>query len=99
MVKTLLQHVSEKIIPSSGSKVRQCWNQLQMVNAIGIVYYADQQTHNKYIYIYIYKQYFIYIVSSPTCFNAPASSSGILSFCFATVTKIIRVTNPIKSVD
>jgi len=40
----------------------------------------------------------LYIVSIPICFDASASSSGsLLSFYFAKVIKIIKVTNPIKS--
>jgi hypothetical protein len=36
-----------------------------------------------YIYIYIYIFFLIlYIVSTPTCFNAPASSSGNYGFMF-----------------
>jgi len=54
---------------------------------------SDQQMHNIYNW-----QYFIYRKHSPTCFDASTSSS-VLSFYCAKVTKIIKVTNSIKSVD
>ena len=40
------------------------------------VYYPDQQMHNIYIYIYINN--ILYIVSTPACFDASASSAGSL---------------------
>jgi len=38
------------------------------------VYYPDQQMHNVYI------NNVLYIVSTPTCFDAPASSAGSVNF-------------------
>jgi len=42
-----------------------------------MIYYPDQQMYNIYIYLFIYN--ILYIVSTPTHFNASASSSGILN--------------------
>jgi hypothetical protein len=47
-----------------------------MYRASCTVDYTDQQMHNIYIYIYMYINNIIYIVSTPPCFNAPTSSSG-----------------------
>ena len=41
-----------------------------------VYYYLKQQVHN--IYIYIYLNNILYIVSTHTCFDVPASSSGSL---------------------
>jgi len=47
-----------------------------MYHASCTVYYPDQQMHN--IYIYMYTNNILYIVSTPTCFDASTSSSGSL---------------------
>ena len=50
-----------------------------------------------YVYIYIYN--ILYIVRTPTCFDASASSSGGLIILLGKVIKIVKITNSIKSVD
>ena len=40
---------------------------------LAFVYYPEQQI---YICIYIYINNILYIVSDPTCFDAPTSSAG-----------------------
>jgi hypothetical protein len=49
-------------------------------------YYPDQKTQNKYI------NNIIYIVRTPTCFNASASSSGSLNLVLCWSYKIINIT-------
>jgi len=50
-----------------------------MYRAYCTVYYSDQHIHSIYVYI----NNILYIVSTPTCFDASASSSGsrILLLC------------------
>ena len=48
--------------------------------------YPDQQMHNIYI------NNIVYTVSTPTCFNASASSSGRLNLAFCWCYKIIKIT-------
>jgi hypothetical protein len=50
---------------------------------------TQQIMHNIYIYIYINNA--LYIISTPTCFNASASSSGSLYFYFANITKFSNI--------
>jgi hypothetical protein len=47
------------------------------------VYFPDQNTHKQYIYIYI--DNILYTVNTPTCFDAPATSSGnfIILLCLS----------------
>jgi hypothetical protein len=44
-----------------------------------------------YIYIYIYIKNILYTVITPACFDASASSSGVLSFYCAKVTKLLKL--------
>jgi len=46
-----------------------------MFRASGTMYFPDQQMYNIYIYI----NNILYIAITPTCFSAPASSSGSLN--------------------
>jgi len=55
--------------------------------------YPDEQIHNLYVVT------IFYVIHTPTCFDASAFLHVVLSFYFAKVTKLIRVTNSIKSVD
>jgi len=48
------------------------------------VYYPDQQMHNIYINI-------LYNVSTPTCFDAYASSLGSLKLVLCQLTKLLRL--------
>ena len=50
--------------------------------------------HDIYTYIYIYINNILYIVSTPTCFDAYAlSSSGSLNLVLAKVTKLLKLSN------
>jgi len=60
-----------------------------MYRASCTVYYADQQIHKIYIYIHINN--FLYIVSTTTCFIAPALSSGSLNLVLAKGTKLFNL--------
>jgi len=51
-----------------------------------------------YTYIYIYINNILYFLSTFGCFD-PLTSSSDLSFYFAKVIKVIKVTNSTKSVD
>ena len=60
------------------------------------MYYPEEQMHNIYINI------ILYIVINPTCFSAPASSSGSLIIVLCCVYQIYLNYynyNPIKTVD
>jgi len=50
------------------------------------IFYPDQQIHN------LYNDIILYIVSTPTCFNASASTSGSLNFVLCESYKIIKIT-------
>jgi len=52
-----------------------------------------------HIYLFIYVDNILYDVSTPTCFDVSHYLNGVIFFYFAKVTKIIKVTNSIKSVD
>ena len=80
-----------------------------MYRASCTVYYPDQQMHNIYIYIYIYihththKHTHILTIFYISQVLLHASIhlhhlQTVLSFCSAKVTKIITVSNPIKSI-
>ena len=56
---------------------------------------SSRPTHIQHIYIY---EQYLYIVSTATCFDASADFQAVLSFCLDKVTKIITVTNSIKTV-
>jgi len=56
------------------------------------VYYPDQQIHNLYIYV----NNFLYIVSTATCFDASASSSGSLILLLCYSYKVIKLINSVK---
>jgi len=49
------------------------------------VYYPDQQMHNIYI------NNILFIKSTPTCFNASASSSGSFNLVIVKVTKLLKL--------
>jgi len=57
-----------------------------MYRASFTFYYPDQQIHNIYI------DSILYIVSTPTCFDASASSSGSLIILLCWSYKIIKIT-------
>jgi hypothetical protein len=59
------------------------------------IYYQDQQTHNLYICI----NNILYIVSTPTCFDASASSSGSLIRLLCYSCKVMKVIKSVKSED
>ena len=62
--------------------------------------YIHTHTHTHiYTYIHIYINNILYIVSTPTCFMHPHHLQGVLSFYFAKVIKINKVTNSIQSTD
>ena len=56
-----------------------------MYRAFCTVHYPDQQMHNIYI------NNTLYTVSTPTCYNASASSSGSLNLAFADFTKLLKL--------
>ena len=50
--------------------------------------------------MYLHTYSILYTVSTATRFDASAKNlQGVLSFYFAEVTKIVKVTNPIESAD
>jgi hypothetical protein len=52
---------------------------------------TNAQTYT-YIYIYIYiNNNILYIVSTPTCFNASSSSSGSINLVLAKVTEFLKL--------
>ena len=70
-----------------------------MYKASCTLYYRDQQMHSIYIhiciYIYIYINKILYIEAFMNISMHLHHLQGVLSFYFANVTKIIRVTNTV----